>query len=50
MVKDLTAVRIEPTHLKILRRIAKETDRSLSGVVRLAVKEFIQRNKREGKS
>ena len=49
MITNPTVIRLDPEDVKTLRKVAKETDRSLSGVVRMAVREFIARYKRRTK-
>jgi predicted transcriptional regulator len=51
MAKDLTAVRIEARVIEALKKISRQddsvfTDRSVSWLIRRAVEEFIERNKK----
>jgi predicted transcriptional regulator len=42
MAKKTTVIRLEPEDLEVLKQIAKNTNRSVSNVIQLAVKQFIQ--------
>jgi predicted transcriptional regulator len=51
MAKDLTAIRIEAKAIESLKKISRQpdsvfTDRSVSWLIRRAVEEFVERNKK----
>lgn len=47
MPKTLTAIRLEPKQLADLEKIAKREDRAVSYLIRKAIDQFIQKEKRK---
>jgi predicted transcriptional regulator len=47
MVKILIGVRIKPRDLKELEKLAKKEDESVSFLIRQAIKEFLDRRRRQ---
>jgi predicted transcriptional regulator len=47
MTKLLRAIRIEPSDLKELERLAKKDDRTVSYLIQRAIREFIRRKTRK---
>ena len=45
MAKVMTGVSIEQEMMEELSRIAKETERSRAAVIRIAIKEYLERRK-----
>jgi predicted transcriptional regulator len=47
VVKTLTAVRLKPRDLKELEKLAKKEDETVSFFIRQAIKEFLDRRRRQ---